>query len=415
MVSFDSYYRYWRELHDEDCERYEAEKQHVAEQVLDRLEERFPGLAGQVEAIDVATPLTTERYTGNWQGSVEGWMITTRTMKMMFGRGMGKTLPGWTACTWQASGSSPAAACRPRPVRAQSNPDALHAVPENPLRQPFLKARLPLSPEANASPGHRLRRRIAADDLHLRHRSGIRSRVTMYPTFTNYRRQQMREKSIELLNRAVGDELAAVHQYMYFHFHLDDQGYDLLSGLFKRTGHPGNGSCRTPGRTHPVPEGRRDHESCRRRIAGPGCGRDARDGCKMEEGSVRDYNLWANECSANADSISKKIFEQLVAEEEVHYTQFDNELDKVRKFGEHIWLCSRSSAARAWPQPHRRPANEIRSATVGAFALLTAESRDPLLTGCSPGITAGAGQQYARRRFVALHKRAQWLAKPFYH
>lgn len=27
----------------------------------------------------------------------------------------------------------------------------------------------------------------------------------------------------------------AVHQYMYFHFQCDDQGYDLLANLFKRT------------------------------------------------------------------------------------------------------------------------------------------------------------------------------------
>ena len=46
---------------------------------------------------------------------------------------------------------------------------------------------------------------------------------------------KIREKSIELLNRAVADELTAVHQYMYFHFRCDDMGYDLLSGLFKRT------------------------------------------------------------------------------------------------------------------------------------------------------------------------------------
>ena len=42
-------------------------------------------------------------------------------------------------------------------------------------------------------------------------------------------------KSIELLNKAVADELATVHQYMYFHFHLDDQGFEPLSTLFKRT------------------------------------------------------------------------------------------------------------------------------------------------------------------------------------
>ena len=45
----------------------------------------------------------------------------------------------------------------------------------------------------------------------------------------------MHKKSIELLNKAIADELSAVHQYMYFHFHCDDQGYDLLAGLFKKT------------------------------------------------------------------------------------------------------------------------------------------------------------------------------------
>ena len=45
----------------------------------------------------------------------------------------------------------------------------------------------------------------------------------------------MHEQSVELLNKAIGDELTAVHQYMYFHFHCDDQGYDLLAALFKQT------------------------------------------------------------------------------------------------------------------------------------------------------------------------------------
>ena len=45
----------------------------------------------------------------------------------------------------------------------------------------------------------------------------------------------MHEKSIDLLNKAVADEITALHQYMYFHFHCDDQGFDLLADLFKRT------------------------------------------------------------------------------------------------------------------------------------------------------------------------------------
>jgi bacterioferritin len=43
------------------------------------------------------------------------------------------------------------------------------------------------------------------------------------------------EKSIELLNKSVADELAAVHQSMYFHFRLDDLGFTPLATLFKRT------------------------------------------------------------------------------------------------------------------------------------------------------------------------------------
>lgn len=45
----------------------------------------------------------------------------------------------------------------------------------------------------------------------------------------------MSSKSIGLLNKSVADELQAVHQYMYFHFHLDDQGFGSLAKLFKRT------------------------------------------------------------------------------------------------------------------------------------------------------------------------------------
>ena len=56
---------------------------------------------------------------------------------------------------------------------------------------------------------------------------------------------------------------------------------------------------------------------------------------KMETGSVDDYNKWANECAANADSVSKKLFEALTAEEEVHQDQFETELDNLEKFGDH--------------------------------------------------------------------------------
>jgi bacterioferritin len=53
----------------------------------------------------------------------------------------------------------------------------------------------------------------------------------------------------------------------------------------------------------------------------------------METGSIRDYNLWANECAANADAGSRKVFEGLVTDEERHYSQYDLEIQKIEKYG----------------------------------------------------------------------------------
>jgi phytoene dehydrogenase-like protein len=92
-VMIGSDYGYWKALAEDD-ECYEAEKKDVAIKVIDQLARKFPGIGEQVEVVDVATPLTYERFTDNWNGSTEGWMLTTKTMSMMFGPGMRKTLPG---------------------------------------------------------------------------------------------------------------------------------------------------------------------------------------------------------------------------------------------------------------------------------------------------------------------------------
>lgn len=144
----------------------------------------------------------------------------------------------------------------------------------------------------------------------------------------------MYEKSIELLNKAVADEMSAVHQYMYFHFHCDDQGYDLLAGLFIKTAIEEMGHI----------------EKCAERILFLNGDvemvasmevqkiHDVKEmlelAAKMEQESARDYNLWANECSANADSASRKVFEELVLDEERHFDQYDTEMENLEKFGE---------------------------------------------------------------------------------
>ncbi len=54
----------------------------------------------------------------------------------------------------------------------------------------------------------------------------------------------------------------------------------------------------------------------------------------MEQESIGDYNRFAIECAQNADSASKKIFEDLVAAEEGHFDQFDRQAEFIKRFGE---------------------------------------------------------------------------------
>lgn len=67
---------FWTGLQQRDPTAYRAEKQRVQQAVLAILEARVPDVRGAIEVADVATPATIVRYTGNWQGSMEGWLLT---------------------------------------------------------------------------------------------------------------------------------------------------------------------------------------------------------------------------------------------------------------------------------------------------------------------------------------------------
>jgi phytoene dehydrogenase-like protein len=90
-VLLDASYSHWRALHD-DRARYKAEKERVAEEIIAHLEQRFPGLREQIEVVDVATPVTVERFTGNWHG-LQAWPAEDEGFATLL-KGLTRTLPG---------------------------------------------------------------------------------------------------------------------------------------------------------------------------------------------------------------------------------------------------------------------------------------------------------------------------------
>jgi len=83
-------YQYWIDLRKHDKVKYSTEKQRIAKTLIQLLESRFGNVAENVEEIDVSSPATVIRYTNNWKGSFEGWVLTPKVgLKQMK-----KELPG---------------------------------------------------------------------------------------------------------------------------------------------------------------------------------------------------------------------------------------------------------------------------------------------------------------------------------
>jgi len=144
----------------------------------------------------------------------------------------------------------------------------------------------------------------------------------------------MHEKSVVLLNKAVADELTAVHQYMYFHFLCDDQGFDLLAALFRKTAIEEMMHIELLAERILFLKGEVELKESADVVKVHDVQKMLEMASKMEEQSALDYNKWANECGAHADNNSKKIFEALVDDEERHYNQFDDELENMARFGD---------------------------------------------------------------------------------
>lgn len=143
----------------------------------------------------------------------------------------------------------------------------------------------------------------------------------------------MNHPSVDLLNKAVADELQAVHQYMYFHFHLDDQGFGPLATLFKRTAIVEMGHVETLAERILFLKG-----DVNMSVAGPIAAiQDPAEilakAIAMESQSAADYNKAAQQCGANADAATKQLFEALVADEEGHQDAFDKQLENIKRFG----------------------------------------------------------------------------------
>jgi phytoene dehydrogenase-like protein len=64
-----SEYEYWRDLKASSPQAYKELKEKIAKHVITEVETIYPETQGKIKLLDVATPVTFQRYTGNFRGS----------------------------------------------------------------------------------------------------------------------------------------------------------------------------------------------------------------------------------------------------------------------------------------------------------------------------------------------------------
>jgi phytoene dehydrogenase-like protein len=85
-----SQYEYWQHIYGRRL--YDTEQSQVSDILIEKLENWLPGISSDIEFTDEATPLSYERFTGNWKGSTCGFLLSKETMPMLI-LGVPKTIP----------------------------------------------------------------------------------------------------------------------------------------------------------------------------------------------------------------------------------------------------------------------------------------------------------------------------------
>lgn len=146
-------------------------------------------------------------------------------------------------------------------------------------------------------------------------------------------REERKKNVIEVLNKARAMELHAIHQYMNQHYNLDDMDYGELAGKIKLI----------------AIDEMRHAEMFAERVKELGgepiteFGPKVQKGQKvqaifgfdanLEDNTIDVYNQFAAVCRENGDSISMKVFETIIDDEQLHFNYFDSVRAHIEKLG----------------------------------------------------------------------------------
>jgi bacterioferritin len=139
---------------------------------------------------------------------------------------------------------------------------------------------------------------------------------------------------IDVLNKARAMELHAIHQYMNQHYNIDNMDYGELAAKLKLIA--------IDEMRHAEMFAERAKELSGEPVTEYGAkvqkGQKVQEifsfDAKLEDNTIDVYNQFAMVCRENGDSISVKVFETIINEEQLHYNYFDNIDEHIKTLGD---------------------------------------------------------------------------------
>lgn len=145
--------------------------------------------------------------------------------------------------------------------------------------------------------------------------------------------KKKKEKVIEVLNKARGMELQAIYQYMNQHYNLDDMDYGEMAAKIKLIA--------VDEMRHAEMFAERIKELGGEPTVEPAA--KAKKGQKveaifpfdsaLEDNTIDVYNQFLLVCRENGDSVSMKLLEGIIDEEQIHLNYFDNVSGHIKTLG----------------------------------------------------------------------------------
>lgn len=157
--------------------------------------------------------------------------------------------------------------------------------------------------------------------------------------------------SIDLLNDAVGKEIATSLQYMYFHTRFEDARYRYLSRIMREISIAEMRHIEEFADRILFLEGDVDMNAAFRTRQITDVKEMLQFAVQLEESTIDSYNQASRIAAEHNDAVTHKMFQDIIVEEEQHLDTFRTELQNLTDYGEEYLALQSAAGSKHTPAP----------------------------------------------------------------